>query len=90
MWVLRAWKKQLKPYILHSCEMFLKAIKQWVKREGINKHRSWHKARHSFAVNILNNGADIKTVNIFLHSGLVFANRFISTTCTLSGRKVMR
>ena len=31
-----------------------KSVKRWVKRAGINKHISWHVARHSFAVNILN------------------------------------
>ena len=56
---------------LPSYEMCLKAVKRWVKRAGINKHISWHCARHSFAVNILNNGANIKTVASLLgHSGL--------------------
>lgn len=56
---------------LPSYEMCLKALKRWVKRAGINKHISWHCARHSFAVNILNNGANIKTVASLLgHSGL--------------------
>lgn len=56
---------------LPSYEMCLKAIKRWVKRAGINKYISWHCARHSFAVNILNNGANIKTVASLLgHSGL--------------------
>lgn len=36
-----------------------------------DKHITWHCARHSFAVNILNNGANIKTVASLLgHSGL--------------------
>ena len=47
---------------LPSYEMCLKALRRWVKRAGISKHISWHCARHSFAVNILNNGANIKTV----------------------------
>lgn len=56
---------------LPSYEMCLKAVKRWVKRAGIDKHISWHCARHSFAVNILNNGANIKTVASLLgHSGL--------------------
>lgn len=56
---------------LPSYEMCLKALKRWVKRAGITKHISWHCARHSFAVNILNNGANIKTVASLLgHSGL--------------------
>ncbi len=43
----------------------------WVKRAKIQEHITWHCARHSFTVNILNNGANIKTVAILLgHSGL--------------------
>ena len=32
---------------LPSYEMCLKALKRWVKRAGINKHISWHCARHN-------------------------------------------
>lgn len=62
---------------LPSYEMCLKAIKRWVKRAGIDKHISWHCARHSFAVNILNNGANIKTVASLLgHSGLKHTEKY--------------
>lgn len=48
-----------------------KSLKRWVKRAGINKHISWHCGRHGFAMNILNNGANIKTVASLLgHSRL--------------------
>lgn len=58
-------------------EMCLKALRRWVKRAGINKHISWHCARHSFAVNILNNGANIKTVASLLgHSGLKHTEKY--------------
>jgi len=62
---------------LPSYEMCLKSVKRWVKRAGINKHISWHCARHSFAVNILNNGANIKTVASLLgHSGLRHTEKY--------------
>lgn len=62
---------------LPSYEMCLKALRHWVKRAGINKHISWHLARHSFAVNILNNGANIKTVASLLgHSGLKHTEKY--------------
>lgn len=62
---------------LPSYEMCSKAVKRWVKRAGINKHISWHCARHSFAVNILNNGANIKTVASLLgHSGLKHTEKY--------------
>ena len=55
---------------LPSATMCLKALRRWTKRAGITKHITWHCARHSFAVNILNNGANIKTVASLLgHSG---------------------
>lgn len=62
---------------LPSYEMCLKALRHWVKRAGINKHISWHCGRHSFAVNILNNGANIKTVASLLgHSGLKHTEKY--------------
>lgn len=62
---------------LPSYEMCLKALRRWVKRAGIDKHISWHCARHSFAVNILNNGANIKTVASLLgHSGLKHTEKY--------------
>ena len=62
---------------LPSYEMCLKALRRWVKRAGINKHISWHCARHSFAVNILNSGANIKTVASLLgHSGLKHTEKY--------------
>ena len=62
---------------LPSYTMCLKALERWVKRAGINKHISWHCARHSFAVNILNNGANIKTVASLLgHSGLKHTEKY--------------
>ena len=62
---------------LPSYEMCLKALRRWVKRAGISKHISWHCARHSFAVNILNNGANIKTVASLLgHSSLQHTEKY--------------
>lgn len=58
-------------FSLPSHTMCLKALRHWTQRAGIDKHITWHCARHSFAVNILNNGANIKTVASLLgHSGL--------------------
>ena len=62
---------------LSSYESSCKAVKRWVKHAGIDKHISWHCARHSFAVNILNNGANIKTVASLLgHSGLKHTEKY--------------
>lgn len=62
---------------LPSYESCCKSVKRWVKRARIEKHISWHCARHSFAVNILNNGANIKTVASLLgHSGLKHTEKY--------------
>lgn len=62
---------------LPSHGMCLKALRHWVARAGIDKHITWHCARHSFAVNILNNGANIKTVASLLgHSGLQHTEKY--------------
>ena len=69
--------KQSLIFPLPSYEMCLKALGRWVKRAGIDKHISWHCARHSFAVNILNKGANIKTVASLLgHSGLKHTEKY--------------
>jgi integrase len=43
-----------------------KAIRQWVKRAGIQKKISFHNARHTFATLSLTNGIDIYTVSKLL------------------------
>jgi site-specific recombinase XerD len=62
---------------LPSHTMCLKALRHWTARAGITKHVTWHCGRHSFAVNILNNGANIKTVASLLgHSGLKHTEKY--------------
>lgn len=56
---------------LPSHTMCLKALRRWTARAGIEKHITWHCARHSFATNILINGANIKTVQSLMgHASL--------------------
>ena len=62
---------------LPSHTMCLKALRHWTAKAGITKHITWHCARHSFAVNILNNGANIKTVSSLLgHSTLRHTEKY--------------
>jgi site-specific recombinase XerD len=66
-----------KIFKLPSQEMCLKALKHWTAKAGINKNITWHSGRHSFAVNILNNGANIKTVASLLgHSSLQHTEKY--------------
>lgn len=62
---------------LPSHTMCLKALRHWTKRAGIDKHITWHCGRHSFATNILSNGANIKTVASLLgHSDLSMVQKY--------------
>ncbi len=64
-------------FILPSQSMCLRSLKYWVKRAGIQKHITWHCARHSFAVNILIKGANIKTVaSLLVHSGIHHTEKY--------------
>ena len=57
--------------------MCLKALRRWTARAGIDKHITWHCARHSFAVNVLTRGADIKTVSSLLgHASLKHTEKY--------------
>lgn len=59
----------------HTCLM---SLKKWVRRAGINKSISWHCGRHSFAVNLLRGGANIKTVQSLLgHSSLEMTSKYL-------------
>ena len=69
---------------LPSHTMCLKALRHWVEKAGISKHITWHCARHSFALNILNNGANIKTVASLLgHSGLKTTEKYVRAVDSL-------
>ncbi len=53
-------------------------LKRWVAEAGIKKKITWHCSRHSFAVNLLSNGANIKTVSDLLgHSSIVITEKYL-------------
>jgi integrase/recombinase XerD len=54
------------------------SLKAWVKKAEIKKHITWHCARHSIAVNLLDNGTDVKTVaSVLGHSGLAHVDKYL-------------
>lgn len=59
---------------IHSPTCTNTTIKQWVLRAGINKNITFHCARHTFAVLMLDIGTDIYTVSKLL------GHRMLSTT----------
>lgn len=63
---------------LPSNTMCLRVLRHWVKRAGIDKHITWHCARHSFATLMLANGVDVKTTASLLgHSGLKHVDKYV-------------
>ena len=51
-------KKDTLVFNLPSYEACLKALRRWVNRAGIDKHISWHCARHTYGTNLAQVAAD--------------------------------
>lgn len=74
---------------LPSQSMCLRALKTWTSKANIDKNITWHSGRHSFAVNILNNGANIKTVASLLgHSGLKHTEKYTRAVDSLKEQAI--
>ena len=55
----------------------LKSLKNWVKRAELQKHITWHCARHSFATNLIYYKTDVTIVSKLLgHSTLKYTQRY--------------
>jgi integrase/recombinase XerD len=68
-----------------------KTLGAWVKRTGIEKHITWHCARHSFAVNLLTSPQrpDIKTVSSTLgHTSLKHTEKYTRVVDELKKKAV--
>lgn len=63
------------------CNLYLR---KWVKEAGLKKKITWHCARHSFAVNVLTKGANIKTVSSLLgHTSIKMTERYLHVVDSL-------
>jgi len=66
-----------------------KALKLWVKKAGINKHITWHCARHSFATNLIFFGADVNTASKLLgHTNLRYTERYTHIVKSLKEKAI--
>ena len=83
-------KKDGPIFMLPSHTGCLKALQTWMARAGIDKHITWHCARHSFAVNLLGEcHTDIKTVASLLgHSGLKHTEKYTRAVDALKEKAV--
>lgn len=83
-------KKDQVVFDLPSHTGCLKALRTWVARAGIQKHITWHCARHSLAVNLLGEfNTDIKTVGSILgHSGLQHTEKYTRAVDELKHRAI--
>lgn len=73
--------KDVQIFTLPSHTMCLKALRRWVKLAGIDKHITWHCARHSYGTNLAQVAADygysIRLVQESMgHSSLKYTERY--------------
>lgn len=67
----------------------VKQLKVGVKAAGIGKNITWHSARHSFAVNILNGGANIKTVQSLMgHASIEMTEKYLRVVDELKHKAI--
>lgn len=67
----------------------VKQLDAWVKAAGIGKHITWHCGRHSFAVNILNGGANIKTIQSLMgHASKEMTEKYLRVVDELKHKAI--
>lgn len=55
-----------------------KHLKKWMEAAGIEKHITWHCARHSFGTNLCENDVNPMTImRLMGHSSLKYTNRYV-------------
>ena len=82
-------KKEEKVFTLPSHTACLKDLKSWLKDAKIEKHITWHCARHSFGTNIIFYGADVNTASHLLgHASLKFTQRYTHVVKSLKEKAI--
>jgi site-specific recombinase XerD len=81
--------KEALVFSLPSHTSCLKGLKSWCKAAGIQKHITWHCARHSFATNIIFYGSDVNSASSLLgHSSLAYTQRYLRIANELKEKAV--
>lgn len=74
---------------LPTFETSVSTLRKWASDAGINKHLTWHSARHSFGTILLMNQTDIKTVsNLLGHSSLTHTQKYTHVVDALKAQAV--
>lgn len=75
---LRTGKPDEQVFSLPSYSYTRRVLLAWTKRAGINKHITFHCARHSFITNLLIEGANIKTASLLAgHSTIRHTEKYV-------------
>jgi integrase/recombinase XerD len=78
-------------FTLPSHTAILKLLKNWAKRAGLQKHVTFHCARHSFATNLIIYETDISTVSSLLgHTTLKYIQKYVRPVEALKEQAVKR
>lgn len=76
-------------FALPSHTAVLKVLKNWTKRAGIDKHVTFHVARHSFGTNLMIYDGNIKSVSSLLgHTTLKHTEKYVRVVEDLKQRAV--
>jgi integrase/recombinase XerD len=70
-------------------EYFWMAVKKYCEKAGITKHVSPHTLRHSFATHMLTNGADLRTIQMFLGHAALATTEIYTHVSDSKARNVM-
>lgn len=82
-------RKEDKVFTLPSHTACLKDLKSWLKDAKIEKHITWHCARHSFGTNIIFYGADVNTAsNLLGHASLKYTQRYTHVVQSLKEKAI--
>lgn len=83
--------KEMKIFTLPSHTGILKVLRNWATRAKVQKHITFHVARHSFATNLIIYHTDINSVSALLgHSTLAHTQKYVRVVEALKEQAVNR